>query len=1044
MSADMLVSGDMSMTGDDDMSATPGDMGDMDEVDPAREIGSVEILAPNEAFDLETSERVTFELELLVRDTDDFIVEQYEPDVSVLDPIVGEVVAAEDGQYTLIAREPGTTELVVTVGGVSASLGIEVGPQVLESIRFEQSVYRFFYNPSSSVLVPVSVVALSEKGLPIEPFPENACDLDVEVGNGRVLGIFDNPLGITLLDVGISSWTARCSNDTDIEDTAMVLVERPQQLDAMRAHSCMRTSDEKIRCWGLNDHGQIGDGTRKDALAPTLISTFEDLDITPQHISTGARHTCAVSQDGDLYCWGDNRFGQVDPSSSEPYFENPTLLAPEERFVSVAAGESHSCAISIRGELSCWGTGEEGQLGLDDTTRTDSLEKVSNLRFLRLDAGATHTCAVTFDNLLYCWGDDLDEKLGNGAASGTRTPVEIGATDGSNMPVRFASVSVGEVTTCAVPVEPDGNSATSELYCWGRGDLFENGLGDTITSPPTPRTFDQPERVSWREDPMAGPPIRGVSLARDHGCALRGTKIYCWGAGNYGQLGLGDYGTGTTLAGDNALVVPSPRRLKDVAGAVNGLDSQNFFAIATGTYHSCALNETEQLACWGFAGNGRLADGKTGIEPFDGDSPSYASPVVGVAPGREHLCLHGANATVFCFGSNFYQQSLAISPPRQIVTFSGQVDGKSTSSFTPDRVYAGERFTVVLSKGANSYVFAWGANGRSQVSPVPDPTLVLPAAHNTISPNYRDMVEPVTAGYAHVCGLEKQLTGDLVLSCWGDNSIGQLGSMKSSNLIEPVVGLPDDFVTLNLDAGDDVTCVVGYSESESGGMNPDLYCWGKDVGLWGAPDVMQKNAPVPKKLASFPLPDFVQKITVGGGHACILTRSGLIQCMGRNDFHQISPDDEAMLSELTLVPQPNGMIFTDVSAGHQHTCALAQRDGDTADVPQQSVYCWGDNHLGQSGLVGDVLEDNHVLVEPTLLEPPDMDQLDPAWRPGFIEAGWATTCAMSQSNDSDINPIYQAHCWGNNSHGQAHQRKLAEYDERPPQITIYPSIVWRP
>lgn len=1046
LGADMRLDPDMSEVADEDMTGNPADLGDLDEGDLGRAIGSVEILAPTVPFALETTEQVAFSLSLQVRDTEGLLVENYEPEVSVLDTLVAEVTSEDDGEYTLLAIAPGTTKLIITVGGIEASLDITVEPQQLAAIQFKQSVYRLFYDPQGSILEEADVIALSEKDLPIEPFPETACTLAIEVGNPRVLGVFTQPLGITLSDVGISSWTARCSNKPELSDTSMVLVERPQQLDAMRSHSCMRTDDEKVRCWGLNDHGQIGDGTFKDALAPTLIKTFEDLDVSPQNISVGARHTCAISQDGDLYCWGDNRFGQVDPTSDETSFPNPTLVSPEERFVSVAAGDTHSCAISTRGELFCWGTGEQGQLGLGNLERAETLKKVSTSRFLRLDAGPTHTCAISFENQLYCWGDDLDGKLGNSAASSTNTPVEIGAKDDENKAVRFASVAVGEVTTCAVPVEVDSN-APSALYCWGRGDLFANGLGNAMTSPPTPVDADHPQLVSWRENSMGGgEAIRGVAVALHHGCALRGTKIYCWGSGNHGQLGLGDYGTGTTLIGNNALITPTPRRLTDVGNPMADFSSVDFLAITTGTYHSCALTLTEQLICWGFAGNGRLADGKTGIEPFDGDSPSYAAPVQGMAPGREHLCLHTNSDTIFCFGNNFYLQSRDTPNNRFLVNPSmtasqSGVDGGIFSGFNPGRIYAGERFTIALAEGTNTPVYAWGANGRYETSPTRNSTYALPDAHPKVSPNFRNMVEPITAGYAHVCGLEKMNDQSLVLSCWGDNSIGQLGSAKSSNLIEPVVGLPDDFVTLQMDAGDDVTCIIGYSAAN--GMNPDLYCWGKDVGLWGIPEV-EANALTPKLIASFPTSDFVRKISVGGGHACILTTTGQVQCWGRNEFHQASPDEDAMLATPTVVPTPNGMVFTDVSTGHQHTCALTQKGGDTDFPPRQYVYCWGDNRLGQSGMFGGVLDGDHVRTEPTLLEPPNMEQLMPEWRPGFIEAGWATTCVMSQFNDLNQPPNYRAHCWGNNSHGQAHQRRREDYDVRPPQISVFPTIVGAP
>ena len=116
LGADMRLDPDMSEVADEDMTGNPADLGDLDEGDLGREIGSVEILAPTVPFALETTEQVAFSLSLQVRDTEGLLVENYEPEVSVLDTLVAEVTSEDDGEYTLLAISPGTTKLIITVG----------------------------------------------------------------------------------------------------------------------------------------------------------------------------------------------------------------------------------------------------------------------------------------------------------------------------------------------------------------------------------------------------------------------------------------------------------------------------------------------------------------------------------------------------------------------------------------------------------------------------------------------------------------------------------------------------------------------------------------------------------------------------------------------------------------------------------------------------------------------------------------------------------------------------------------------------------------
>jgi alpha-tubulin suppressor-like RCC1 family protein len=204
---------------------------------------------------------------------------------------------------------------------------------------------------------------------------------------------------------------------------------RFQALVSGGQHSCGLTTTMQgtdLYCWGYNGSGQIGDGTLGTALVPVAVAGgLGWLDVPApvagQHvaltIAAGYDHTCALAGTG-AYCWGRNTRGQLGDGSTA-IRTVPTLVTGSGAlaFRSIAAGESHTCAVTDTGVLYCWGSNANGQLG--DGTTTDRLEPTLvalGLPFRSVSAGDQHTCAVTTTNLLYCWGDNQYGQLGVGAA----------------------------------------------------------------------------------------------------------------------------------------------------------------------------------------------------------------------------------------------------------------------------------------------------------------------------------------------------------------------------------------------------------------------------------------------------------------------------------------------------------------------------------------------------------------------------------------------------------------------------------------------------
>ncbi|MFO0646115.1 MAG: hypothetical protein U0326_07745 [Polyangiales bacterium] len=128
-------------------------------------------------------------------------------------------------------------------------------------------------------------------------------------------------------------------------------------------YSCALRGDATAWCWGANDVGQLGDGTARDRGIPARVA------ITSQvlALSTGARHACALTRDGSVWCWGANDRGQLGASSVELFSTTPLRVAGLPKSTSVAVGDDFSCARTEDGRAWCWGNNDRGQLG-DGTT----------------------------------------------------------------------------------------------------------------------------------------------------------------------------------------------------------------------------------------------------------------------------------------------------------------------------------------------------------------------------------------------------------------------------------------------------------------------------------------------------------------------------------------------------------------------------------------------------------------------------------------------------------------------------------------------------
>lgn len=400
-------------------------------------------------------------------------------------------------------------------------------------------------------------------------------------------------------------------DDCHPEDAAQTCVVR--SLAVGTSHSCVVFDGGRVRCWGLNDQGQLGYG-HVDAIGDNeLPSAAGDVDVggAVTQISTGYRHTCALLTSGQVRCWGDGTHAALGLGHTDTIGDNekPSAAAPVDvgapvRFV--GAGKYHTCVLLDGGRVRCWGEAGVGQTGHGDTATVGDDESPSAVGdvalagpAVQLAVGLTHTCALLADGSVSCWGDGDGGRLGHAVpdvVGDDETPAEVGPVP---LGAKAVHLAAGGAHTCAVLVG-------GTVKCWGKGSYGRLGYG----------TIDN---IGDNELPTAVGTAAGltdaVSLALGGytGMALRSDgSVRTWGRGEDGRLGY----DGTEDVGDDE--VPSGTVV--LGGPVRRL--------AAGEHHACVVldNAAESVRCWGLGASGRLGYGNTAAIGDDED-PADAGDV---------------------------------------------------------------------------------------------------------------------------------------------------------------------------------------------------------------------------------------------------------------------------------------------------------------------------------------------------------------------------------------------------------------------------------
>jgi alpha-tubulin suppressor-like RCC1 family protein len=332
-------------------------------------------------------------------------------------------------------------------------------------------------------------------------------------------------------------------------------------------------------------------------------------------IAAGGGHTCALTSTGQVLCWGTNTSGQLGIGTKEDS-SVPVMVPGLIGITSVGAGPAHTCAVTAGGGVLCWGSNDSGQLGSDVTNSLVPIPVPSlGSGIASVALGLDHTCALSVAGAVICWGSNGSGQLGNNSTADSISPVPVTGLGNS-----VTAIASGFSHSCAIMI--DGSA-----MCWGKNLTGELGDGSTNNRLTPVRV------VNLNND------VTAIAAGRSHTCAsTRSSGVVCWGANDFGQLGVGTF-------------TPSPIPAPTVGGYTRAR------LLALGYQHTCAAVTDGGVVCWGDGASGQLGlrvPNDRSREPVSVEL--LDAGMKALAAGDEHTCGVTTEGCVRCWGDDLFGQ----------------------------------------------------------------------------------------------------------------------------------------------------------------------------------------------------------------------------------------------------------------------------------------------------------------------------------------------------------------------------------------------------
>lgn len=361
-------------------------------------------------------------------------------------------------------------------------------------------------------------------------------------------------------DFDVHSWAPTAEESWELFSSRSVV-----QVMAGWCHTVALCDDGTVWSWGWNNYGQLGDGTTTNSLTPVQVIGLTDV----IEISPIVGHNLVIKQDGTVWAFGYNSRGQLGDGTTTNR-SVPVQVSGLTDVTAVFAATSHSLALKEDGTVWSWGDNAQAQLGsgaLTPRTRTTPGQVLGLSDVAAVAAGTNHSLALKEDGSVWAFGYNNKGQLGDGTTTVRRpTPVEVSEMTNATAIAAGANYSLA--------LKADGT-------VWAWGDNSYGQLGDGTTS-----NRSGPVQTSELTN------VKAIAAGIDQSMALKQDKtIWTWGYNGSGELG-----DGTTSNRSSPVQVSGLTKIKSISG---------------GFYHSAALGQDRTIWAWGLNSYGQLGDETT-------------------------------------------------------------------------------------------------------------------------------------------------------------------------------------------------------------------------------------------------------------------------------------------------------------------------------------------------------------------------------------------------------------------------------------------------
>lgn len=338
-------------------------------------------------------------------------------------------------------------------------------------------------------------------------------------------------------------------------------------------------NEGSVWTWGDNTYHQLGNGSTKNWAVPSKVSELDNIVALAK--GSSANHTIALTEEGTLWAWGNNKKGQLG-LGHESIVTSPQLIENLPIIKNIAVGQMHSVAVDKKGDVWVWGTNYSG-LGHHIKIASNKPIKIPFINKVKMVAcGNYHTIALRQDGTVWTWGKNTSGQLGIENRTSSATPLKVEGLS------NIVQISAGNSHSLAL-------DADGKIWAWGWNDYGQLGIGNAN------RQF-KPVELDLEN-------VVCISAGGVHSLALKSNgSVWGWGCNIFGQLGK--------LNKSNQLR-PSPIQ-----------DLEDIGAIATGDLHSVVVKNDGTIITWGLNKKGQLGNNsnQNSYEPiavFRVDIPDY-------------------------------------------------------------------------------------------------------------------------------------------------------------------------------------------------------------------------------------------------------------------------------------------------------------------------------------------------------------------------------------------------------------------------------------